>query len=89
MLGLKPPELILIIAVILLLFGGKKIPELGAGIGQAIRGFKKAMNGPDEQEPPRAPEPPRAEVKALAPPPVVLQAEVKVLPPAARSARNG
>ncbi|HUJ26503.1 MAG TPA: twin-arginine translocase TatA/TatE family subunit [Myxococcales bacterium] len=43
MLGLKPPELILILLLVLFLFGGKKLPELGASIGDAIRGFKKAV----------------------------------------------
>lgn len=36
------PELLVISAVLLLLFGGKKIPELARGIGQSIREFKKA-----------------------------------------------
>lgn len=38
-------EIILIIAVFLLLFGGKKIPDLMKGIGQGISEFKKASNG--------------------------------------------
>jgi sec-independent protein translocase protein TatA len=48
MLGLKPPELILILVLVILLFGGKKLPQLGAGIGEAIRGFKRAVSGADE-----------------------------------------
>ena len=49
MLGLRLPELLLIIAILVLLFGGKKIPQLGAGIGGAIRNFKKAMKGGDDR----------------------------------------
>ena len=37
------PELILILAVFLLLFGAKKLPEIGASIGNAIKEFKKSM----------------------------------------------
>ena len=36
------PELIVIALVLLLLFGGKKLPELARGVGDAIREFKKA-----------------------------------------------
>lgn len=43
-------HLILIILVIVLLFGGKKIPELMKGIGQGIREFKKASDLNDESE---------------------------------------
>jgi sec-independent protein translocase protein TatA len=45
---LGPMEIILIIAVILLLFGGKKIPELMKGLGGGIKEFKKAAKGEDE-----------------------------------------
>jgi len=41
--------LLLIIAILVLLFGGKKIPQLGAGIGGAIRNFKKAMRSGDDR----------------------------------------
>lgn len=43
-------EIILIIAVILLLFGGRKIPELMKGIGQGMKEFKKAKEGEKEKE---------------------------------------
>ncbi len=39
-------ELILICAVVLLVFGGKKLPELMKGMGQGIRSFKEGMNDP-------------------------------------------
>jgi len=37
-------EIVLIVAVVLLLFGGRKIPELMRGLGQGMREFKKASN---------------------------------------------
>ncbi len=42
-------ELILIFCVILILFGGKKLPELARSIGVGIREFKKACHGLDEE----------------------------------------
>jgi sec-independent protein translocase protein TatA len=41
-------ELLLIGLVIVLLFGGKKIPELMRGLGKGVRSFKEGMNGVDE-----------------------------------------
>ena len=47
--GLGGSELILILGVALLLFGGKKLPELAKGLGQGIKEFKKATgNASDE-----------------------------------------
>ncbi len=56
-LGLVPcmigtTELILIGALVLLLFGGKKLPELMKGLGQGIRSFKQGMNEPVKEEKP-------------------------------------
>ncbi len=42
------PEIILILAVVVLLFGSKKIPELMKGLGGGIKEFKKAAKGEDE-----------------------------------------
>jgi len=51
MLGsLGAPELIVIFIVALLVFGPSKLPELGKSLGEAIRGFKKAIN--DAEKPP-------------------------------------
>lgn len=41
-------EILIILLVVLLLFGGKKIPELMKGIGQGISGFKKGIKGEDD-----------------------------------------
>lgn len=46
-MGLGVPELLIILAVILILFGPGKLPGLGSGIGSAIRNFRKAVNEPD------------------------------------------
>lgn len=43
-----PMEIVLVILVVILLFGGRKIPELMKGIGQGIKEFKKASSNPDE-----------------------------------------
>ena len=43
-------EIILIVLVILLIFGGKKIPELMRGLGKGIRSFKDGMNEKEEKE---------------------------------------
>lgn len=42
--GLGMPEIFLILAVVLILFGAKKLPELARGMGQGIREFKKATS---------------------------------------------
>ena len=42
------PELLVILAVAALLFGGKKIPELAKGLGEGIRNFKTAIKGEPE-----------------------------------------
>ena len=49
MFRLGLPELLVIAVVILFLFGGKKLPEMGKGIGEGIRNFKKSIKG-DEPE---------------------------------------
>jgi sec-independent protein translocase protein TatA len=46
----SPFHLILIVLIIVLLFGGKKIPELMKGIGQGMKEFKKASRLDDESE---------------------------------------
>lgn len=48
--ALGPMEIILIVAALLLLFGGRKIPELMKGIGQGMKEFKKASRLDDDNE---------------------------------------
>lgn len=42
---LQPTHLLLVLAIALLIFGPKKLPELGSGLGKGIRGFKDAVRG--------------------------------------------
>jgi len=48
--GLGGGEIFLILLVVLLIFGGKKIPELARGLGKGIREFKDASSGLDKDE---------------------------------------
>ena len=43
------PELLVIFVIALLVFGPSKLPDVGRSIGEAIRGFKKAMTGPEKR----------------------------------------
>lgn len=45
----QPMHLLVIFGIALLVFGPKKLPELGKGIGEGIRGFKSAMKAEDEK----------------------------------------
>jgi len=58
MFGYNFTTLIIILVIALLLFGPKRLPELGDSIGKAIRGFKKATEGEPEPLPPSAGTPP-------------------------------
>ena len=49
-LGVGTQELLLILLVALLLFGGKKIPELRKGLGKGVKSFRDGMNGLDEAD---------------------------------------
>lgn len=49
MFGIGLQEIIVIALVVLLLFGGKKIPELMKGLGKGVRSFKDGMNGKEEE----------------------------------------
>ena len=44
-----PTHLIVLAVVVLVLFGGKKLPELGKGLGEGLRGFKDGMKGMTEE----------------------------------------
>jgi len=48
MFGIGMQELLVILVVGLVLFGSNKLPEVGSGLGKAIRNFKRAASEPDE-----------------------------------------
>jgi sec-independent protein translocase protein TatA len=74
-------ELMLILVIVLIIFGAGKIPQLGEGLGKAIKGFKKSVNEADAIDvtppPSEAPEAPPVQVTQQ-----VEQAHVAPPPPA-------
>jgi len=46
----NPTGIIIVLVIVLVLFGGQKIPEMMRGLGQGMREFKKATNEPDDDE---------------------------------------
>lgn len=59
-MGLGAPEIILILVAVLLLFGGKKIPELMKGLGKGMKEFKDSQNADLDEKPAVAAEAPKA-----------------------------
>ena len=52
MLGLGPTEMIVLLVIVLILFGGSRLPGLMKGMGEGIRNFKQGMNeDPDDKKP--------------------------------------
>jgi sec-independent protein translocase protein TatA len=48
MFGIGMPELLVLLVIVLIIFGAGKLPEIGTGLGKAIRGFKKGLSEPEE-----------------------------------------
>ncbi len=67
-LGLGGPEVILVFAVLLLLFGGSKLPELARGLGKSIKEFKHASREDSEPERSESAQPPAAASTTVTPP---------------------
>lgn len=51
MFGLGLQELLVILVIALVIFGPSKLPQIGSGLGKAIRDFKKGVSGDDADEP--------------------------------------
>jgi sec-independent protein translocase protein TatA len=50
MLGLGMGELVVILLIVILIFGGKKLPQLGSSLGESIKNFKKGIKGEDNDD---------------------------------------
>ena len=50
MFGLGTQEIIIILIIALFIFGAKKLPEIGKGLGKSIREFKSSLSGEEEKE---------------------------------------
>ena len=48
MFGIGTTELLIILGIAVLLFGARRLPEIGSGMGKAIKNFKSAISGQDE-----------------------------------------
>jgi TatA/E family protein of Tat protein translocase len=65
--GLGVWELLIIFAVLLLLFGARRLPEMGKSLGHGMREFKDAVTGAGIDDTPAAPEPPEVPARTTAP----------------------
>ena len=48
MFGIGTTELMIVLGIVVVLFGARRLPELGAGVGKAIKNFKEGLSGKDE-----------------------------------------
>lgn len=48
MFSVGPTQILLVLLIVLVIFGARKLPEIGGGLGKAIRNFRKATTEPDE-----------------------------------------
>jgi len=71
---LQPWHLVVLAVVAFLVFGAKRLPELGKGLGEGLKGFKEGIRGVTEPAPPA---PPVQQQQASAPPPPAAPAEPK------------
>ena len=48
MFGIGMPELLILFGIVIVVFGARRLPELGSGLGKAIKNFKAGISGKDE-----------------------------------------
>ncbi len=48
MFGIGTTELLIVLGIVIVLFGARRLPEIGAGLGKAIKNFKSGISGKDE-----------------------------------------
>jgi sec-independent protein translocase protein TatA len=66
---LQPTHLLIIAILLFVLFGAKRLPELGKGLGEGLKGFKEGLKGVTDPPPPAPPAPTVQQNVAPAPPP--------------------
>jgi sec-independent protein translocase protein TatA len=66
--GIGLPEILIFLVIVLLLFGAKRVPEIGRSVGRGMREFKDAVTGRDDERPPRLPEAPEDEERVASQP---------------------
>ena len=50
-LGISPVQLLILLVIILLIFGAKRLPEIGRGLGSSVREFRDGISGADDDDP--------------------------------------
>jgi sec-independent protein translocase protein TatA len=75
-MGIGLPEIAIVLLIVVVFFGAKKLPELGKGLGSGMREFKEGISGKDDPQklsppaqPPVAPAQPTADAQSEAPAP--------------------
>ncbi len=63
MFGLGTQELVIILAIVFLIFGAKRLPEIGSGLGKAIKNFKGGVKSIEEGSADKSPEKAKEEAK--------------------------
>lgn len=56
-----PTELLLILLIVVIIFGARRLPELGKSLGEGIRNFRKSVSGKDKESESNKPQPPAKE----------------------------
>ena len=67
--GISLPELLILLVVLLLVFGAKRLPEMGRSLGKGMREFKDSVSGIDEPVSTTTPTPTRVELPSATPEP--------------------